>query len=91
MRSVTDAEVVTLAVAQAMMEPLVARVLTEHVRIRHLAREIASSEQPPVELLHELGSQLERHVRREERELFPLIEGARPSAELRRLVGLLAR
>ena len=34
MRSVTDAEVVTLAVAQAMMEPLVARVLTEHVRIR---------------------------------------------------------
>ncbi len=30
-------------------------------------------------------------MRREERELFPLIEGVRPSAELRRLVGLLAR
>ena len=91
MRSVTDAEVVTLAVAQAMMEPLVARVLTEHVRIRPSRPRDRIVQQPPVELLHELGSQLERHVRREERELFPLIEGVRPSAELRRLVGLLAR
>ena len=72
-------------------QPLVARVLTEHVRIRHLAREIASSEHPPLELLHELGSQLERHVRREERELFPLIEQTMPGAELDRLVALLSR
>lgn len=72
-------------------EPLVARVLSEHVRIRHHARELASSEHPPLELLHELGRQLGSHVRLEERELFPLIEDVMPSAELRRLVGLLAR
>jgi iron-sulfur cluster repair protein YtfE (RIC family) len=42
-------------------------------------------------LLHELGSRLERHVRREEHELFPLIEQTMPSAELDRLVALLSR
>lgn len=72
-------------------QPLIARVLTDHVRIRHLAGEIAANDVPPVALLHEVGSQLERHVRREERELFPLIEQAMPDSELRRLVGLLAR
>ncbi|HEX8977307.1 MAG TPA: hemerythrin domain-containing protein [Solirubrobacteraceae bacterium] len=69
-------------------EPVLARVLVDHVRIRGLADEVAS-DSPGLEALHALGEQLSAHVRREERELFPLIEAALPEHELSRLVGLL--
>lgn len=72
-------------------EPIVAKVLTDHVRIRHLADAVGSMDRPGLDVLHELGAQLEQHVRREERELFPLIEQSMPDAELGRLVALLAR
>lgn len=68
--------------------PIVARVLIDHVRIRRLAHEIAG-EGPSIGVLHALGEQLGDHVRREERELFPLIEQALPEADLARLVQLL--
>jgi len=71
-------------------QPIVAKVLIDHVRIRHLASE-AAGEPPRLTVLHELGSRLEQHVRREERELFPLIEQSMPDTELRRLVALLTR
>jgi iron-sulfur cluster repair protein YtfE (RIC family) len=67
-------------------EPIVARVLVEHVRIRALA------EHPEdVAQLRELGSQLEQHVRREERELFALIERAMPGPDLTKLAERLKR
>lgn len=68
--------------------PIVARVLTDHVRIRRLANELAAGTQP-IGVLHALGGQLAAHVRREERELFPLIEQALPEQELARLLRLL--
>jgi iron-sulfur cluster repair protein YtfE (RIC family) len=68
--------------------PVVAKVLTDHVRIRRLAAD-ASADPPDLEVLHRLGSELEQHVRREERELFALIEQAVPDQELRRLGDLL--
>jgi len=71
--------------------PIIAKVLTDHVRIRHLAGEVTGMQPPSLSVLHELGGHLERHVRREERELFPLIERSLPDAELRRLVALLTR
>jgi hemerythrin-like domain-containing protein len=71
--------------------PLIAKVLTDHVRIRHLASEAATSGVPAAAALHELGRELEKHVRREERELFPLIEQSLPNQELARLVDLLTR
>lgn len=71
--------------------PLIARVLTDHVRIRHLADRLTGSENAELGLEHELGRQLEQHVRREERELFPLIEQAMPEEELRRMAALLSR
>lgn len=71
-------------------QPVVARVLIEHVLIRHLADDVAA-DSPPLECLHRLGTELEHHIRREERELFPLIEQALPEAELARLAALLAR
>lgn len=64
-------------------QELIARVLTEHVAIRRGALELAGG--APLATLQALGRELERHVRREERELFPLIEGALPEEELVRL------
>ncbi len=69
-------------------EPIVARVLIDHARIRRLADEL-SGDAAPIATLHALGEQLGEHVRREERELFPLIERALPEAELARLLRLL--
>ena len=44
---------------------------------------------PELSALRALGTLLEQHVRREERELFPLIEGVVPERELARLAALL--
>lgn len=70
-------------------QPVVAGVLTDHIQIRHLADQLGA-EEVPVELLHDLGRRLDQHIRKEERELFPLIEQAMPEAELQRLVRLLS-
>ena len=69
--------------------PVLARVLVDHVRIRRLAHEVASA-RPSLDTLHILGEQLSAHVRREERELFPLIEQVLPEHELTRLVKVLS-
>jgi hemerythrin-like domain-containing protein len=53
-------------------DPLVTRVLGDHVEIRARARGVAPD--TPLEELHELGKRLTAHVRLEEDELFPLIE-----------------
>jgi iron-sulfur cluster repair protein YtfE (RIC family) len=70
----------TLARFSELDQPIVARVLLDHVRIRRLADDVGGD----VELdpLHALGTELEQHVRREERELFPLIEQSLPEPEL---------
>lgn len=64
----------------------VARMLMDHVRIRAVARRLEEGGDPPVETLQELGTMLERHVRLEEREVFPLIEDALPAEAAERLV-----
>ncbi|HSD22807.1 MAG TPA: hemerythrin domain-containing protein [Solirubrobacterales bacterium] len=53
--------------------PAVVRVLTDHVAIRRDAARVRGGE-ASLEDLHELGGRLDRHVRFEEKELFPLIE-----------------
>jgi iron-sulfur cluster repair protein YtfE (RIC family) len=70
-------------------QPIVARVLVDHVLIRRLAHELASGKSG-VGALNMLGTQLAAHIRREERALFPLIEQAVPEQELARLVELLS-
>jgi hemerythrin-like domain-containing protein len=55
-------------------DELVARVLTDHVDIRARARVLGDDPAPAD--LNELGERLAKHVRLEEDELFPLIEGA---------------
>ncbi len=63
---------------------LAARVAAEHLEIRARARRLAATGPAPDEL-RELGDLLERHVRFEERELFPLIEGSLDEAAIRDL------
>jgi hemerythrin-like domain-containing protein len=58
--------------------PCVVRMLVDHVRIREQAQRLQREPAPRVEALHALGTALERHVRLEEREVFPLIEEALP-------------
>jgi hemerythrin-like domain-containing protein len=56
----------------------VVRMLVDHVCIRHAAQRLERDPDPGLAALHALGSALERHVRLEEREVFPLIEAAMP-------------
>jgi hypothetical protein len=58
----------------------IARMLLDHVRIRARVLALAEADEPGVELLHALGEELARHVRLEERQIFPLIEAMLPEA-----------
>jgi hemerythrin-like domain-containing protein len=57
-------------------------VLTEHVDLRRRAIDLEANERPEVDQLNELGERLQRHIRHEERVLFPKIEAAIPEGEL---------
>jgi hemerythrin-like domain-containing protein len=61
-------------------EACVVRMLVDHVRIRAAAQRLRNEPHPSAESLHDLGTALERHVRLEEREVFPLIEAAMPQS-----------
>jgi hemerythrin-like domain-containing protein len=63
-------------------EPAVVRVLTERVDLRRRALDLEANDRPEVDQLHELGERLQRHIRHEERVLFPRIEAAIPEVEL---------
>jgi iron-sulfur cluster repair protein YtfE (RIC family) len=68
-------------------QPLIGRVLRDHVSIRRRARQLCGG--ASLAELRGLGEELAEHVRREERELFPLIERVMPEPELRQLVSKL--
>lgn len=53
-------------------------MLIEHVQIRSLVQQIRLNNKPRRELFHELGHLLEKHVRLEERVIFPMIEKVVP-------------
>ena len=53
-------------------DPLIAKVLTDHVEIRADAHRLSADS--PLDVLHELGERLAEHVRLEEDEVFPLIK-----------------
>ena len=65
--------------------PAVVKVLVEHVDLRRRGADVAAAQEPDLHALRELGERLERHIRHEERVLFPLIEQAVPPEELERL------
>jgi len=63
----------------------VVTLLTDHVELRRLADDLAAGPAGEVDLLHVLGERLERHIRHEERVLFPMVEEALPDIELEQL------
>ncbi len=63
-------------------DPLLARVLCDHVAIRQRIQALDRDAPPETEALNELGGLINQHVRLEERKLFPLIEAALSDAEL---------
>ena len=72
---------------------LIESLLREHEKIRRGVACLAA-ETNPAKLLFELGDVLEKHIRREEKELFPLVEAGlagdeadRVRAEIERLAG----
>lgn len=67
----------------------VARMLDGHLEIRRLAARVLGGEASPGVLM-ELGTSLFDHVRFEERDLFPRIEGSLGEAELENLARLIA-
>lgn len=59
--------------------------LLEHVKIRALVAEVIGSGEPPIERMRELGELLEAHVRKEERQLFQMIQDTLPEDKLMEL------
>jgi hemerythrin-like domain-containing protein len=72
-------------------EPAVVRVLTDHIELRRLATDVGDEQTASVDRLHELGIKLQRHIRHEERTLFPAIERALPDGERQQLADELER
>jgi hemerythrin-like domain-containing protein len=82
-----EEDVLLPAVAQRVdsTDPVVVRVLTDHVEIRRMANDLEATEAPDAAELNALGEALNDHVRHEERVLFPMIEEALTDEELARL------
>jgi hemerythrin-like domain-containing protein len=62
---------------------LAERMLAEHAELRTAVARIEAGESVDLAALHALGDRLKRHVRFEERELFPALEAALDERELR--------
>jgi iron-sulfur cluster repair protein YtfE (RIC family) len=67
----------------------IVRVLVEHVDLRRSAAQLAADAAATPQQLRELGERLERHIRHEERVLFPLIEEKLSEMEIERLASAL--
>lgn len=60
-------------------------MLIEHAQIRALVAAIDDGEGDLIATIRELGLMLEKHVRREERVIFPMMEAALPDEVLQKL------
>ena len=67
--------------------PAIVQLLVDHVEIRCRVDDLRAEPGEPLELLHEIGDRLHRHIRHEERVVFPMIEEALPETELSELAG----
>ena len=71
-------------------DPIIARVLIDHRELRRGAATVAGRGPVSPATLRAVGERLRDHVRREERQLFPLIESALDDATLRAVAARLA-
>jgi hemerythrin-like domain-containing protein len=61
------------------------QMLLEHVKIRSQILVLSTEEKPQTNTLVSLGELLQKHVRFEERVVFPIIQETVPEEELQRL------
>jgi len=72
-------------------QPEFAEALLEHVRIRAMVDRILNQDSFSPEEMNTLGLLLERHIHKEERIIFPLIQQALPEDALQRIGGQLSQ
>jgi len=65
--------------------PEIIAMLLEHVKIRSRINRLIEREEDDVTEMRQLGELLEKHIRREERIIFPMIERALPENRLEEL------
>lgn len=65
-------------------DPIIVEMLLEHVYLRAGMDKLINDELSEAEMRH-LGKQLERHIRKEERIIFPMIEEALPEEKLQEM------
>ncbi|WP_080875466.1 hemerythrin domain-containing protein [Oceanobacillus timonensis] len=70
---------------------LMKEMLFQHMQIRSLVYAIRENREDPYDKMHRLGELLEKNVRFEEREVFPVIEEAIPDKYLQRAYGAFHR
>ena len=70
------------------LDDAIKETIAEHVLLRKLFEEIAN-QQDPLTFNDTLGRSLEKHIRKEERELFPMIENAADETTLASIAKLL--
>lgn len=63
---------------ESVNQPCIQEMLIQHVEIRSYIRQIRMNQSAKPELFRQLGALLEKHVRLEERTIFPMIEQAVP-------------
>lgn len=71
-------------------QPLIEELLKEHEQLREYSRRL-EEESAIARLLFDVGDLLERHIRLEERELFPLFENHAAVPETERIGGEMKR
>lgn len=69
------------------VDRLFSEIIEEHKLIKNLVENLSTGSLAPEEDLDTLGTLLERHIRKEERELFPRIQEVFSEAELNELNG----
>lgn len=74
----------------AELAALADRMLVEHGELRAAVARLEAAGAADLELLHALGDHLQRHVRFEERVLFPVLESGLDAAELEAIAAQIA-
>lgn len=65
-----------------LQQPLFRDMLIQHVQIHGMVNKLLLADDPSYEAFRELGELLDAHIRKEEREIFPLIEKEVPESVL---------
>ena len=72
----------TFAKYESLHQPEISEMLIEHVQIRSMVHQVLEASGDVLDHMHQLGETLEKHIRQEERVIFPMIEKVLPEEDL---------